>query len=237
MREEINIINNKIKEQENIINNNNQIFEDIFNNVKVVINNKIKIFENNFNKKMKEQENFNDVIKKDITDIKYDKKINYKFIEDPKKLKFKSDITKTNTSFGWNDRFEIYISYKENKEYLVSINSIDFNLDIYDLNINEKIKSLIGHKNRIRTVRYFINDIDKNEYLISADDNKIVIIWDVSNNHKIKHLINTNYGDDIYSCLMVFPHDKGDNYIITSTFYDSGLDKNSATKIYSLIRK
>ena len=43
-----------------------------------------------------------------------------------------------------------------------------------------------------------MNDKDKNEYLISADDDKIVIIWDITNNFNIKHKINTNYDNNIY---------------------------------------
>ena len=62
--------------------------------------------------------------------------------------------------------FEIFISYKDNKEYLVSPNSINFNLDIFSLINNQKIESLKGHNNDIRTIRYFINNKNKNEYLI-----------------------------------------------------------------------
>ena len=40
---------------------------------------------------------------------------------------------------------------------------------------NKKITSLKGHKDTIISIRYFINIINKNEYSISADKNKIVI--------------------------------------------------------------
>jgi len=79
-----------------------------------------------------------------------------------------------------------------------------------------------------------MNDKDKNEYLISADDNKIVIIWDITNNFNIKYKIDTKYGHDIYSCLLIFPKNSEDNYIITSTFNKSGKDEDSASKLYSL---
>ena len=103
---------------------------------------------------------------------------------------------------------------------------------------NKKILSLKGHKNKIRTIRYFINKnniYNINEYLISGDDNKIVIIWDITNNYNIKYQIDTKYGGNIYSCLLIFPHNNNDNYIITSTFnYTSDDNDKSATKIYSL---
>ena len=96
-----------------------------------------------------------------------------------KNLRFKCNITTTNTPVGWNDMFEIFKSPNENKEYLISPNSNNYNIDIFDLLDNKLIYSLPGHNNDIRTVRY------NNNCLISADDDKIVIIWDI-NNFKIK---------------------------------------------------
>ena len=192
--------------------------------------------ENKIDIKFKEQENNNEnKIKKIIVhELEYEKKMNYNFIKDPKNLKYKLDITTTNTDWGWNDIFEIYISYIDNKEYLISPNTNNFNLDIFELINNQKINSLQGHKNKIRTIRYFINNKNKNEYLISADDNKIVIIWDITNNYNIKYNIDTQYGHDIYSCLLIFPNNMNDDYIITSSFsYESENNEDSATKIYS----
>jgi len=78
-------------------------------------------------------------------------------------LKFKLDITNMNTSCGWNDMIEIFIHYKGNKEYLLSPNFNNFNLDIFLLLDNQKKLSLEGNKNKIRAVRYFINDKNFNE--------------------------------------------------------------------------
>ena len=47
----------------------------------------------------------------------------------PIKLKYKMDITTKNTSCGWNDMFEVYISYLDNKDYLASPNYTKFNID------------------------------------------------------------------------------------------------------------
>jgi len=164
----------------------------------------------------------------------YNNKMNNKFEIDPNNLKYKYDITNTNDgNYGPNDIFEIFISYKDNKEYIISKN-INYNLDIFTLLDNQKIKSLNGHKNHIRTVRYFINNKDYNEYLISADDNKIVIIWDINNNYNIKYKINNKYNYYIYSCALVFPHNNNENYIIISTNSISNDNDESATKIYSL---
>ena len=103
-----------------------------------------------------------------------------------------------------------------------------------ELLYNKKIISLQGHNNTIRTIRYFMNIKNKKEYLISADKNKIVIIWDITNNYNILYNINTNYGDDIYSCLLIFSNNDNNNYIITSTYNTSSNIDKSSTKIYSL---
>ena len=98
-------------------------------------------------------------------------KINYEFKKEPQKLKFNSNITNINQSSRWNDMFEIFISYRDNKEYLISPNKNNFNLDIFALLDNKIILSLKGHKNKSRTIRYFINNSNNyNEYLISGDD-------------------------------------------------------------------
>ena len=165
-------------------------------------------------------------------DIEYEKRKNYEFTKEPKNLKFQSNITITNTFYGWNDMFEIFISYQDNKEYLVSPNSNNYNLDIYSLIDNQKIKSVKGHNDKIRTVRYFINNKNKNEYLISGGDGKIVIIWDINDNYNIKCTIDTKYEKHILSCLLIFPENIDDIYIITSSYNTSENYENSATKFY-----
>ena len=175
---------------------------------------------------------------------KYENKIKYKFQKNPN-LKYKYDITDVNESYGLNDIFEVFLSYKDNKEYIISPNKNNYNLDVYILFENKKVSSLEGHKNKISTIRYFINKIDNSEYLISADKNKIVIIWDISNDYKIKYQIETNYLKNIYSCLLIFNDKEEDmnknkdnfvdyGYIITSSNSTSDNTSDSATKIYSL---
>ena len=182
-----------------------------------------------------------DEIQKNKSDIdmhsEFKKKIEYTFQKEPQNLKFKLNITKQNTNIGWNDIFEVFKSIKDNKEYIVSPNSNNNNLDIFELLDKKKILSIEGHNKYIRTIRYFLNTKNNfDEYLISGDDERIVIIWDISNNYNIKYRIDTKYLDDIYSCLLVFPHNIDDDYIITSTYFDNkGFgSEERATKIFSL---
>ena len=90
--------------------------------------------------------------------------------------------------------------------------------------------SLQGHKKNITAIRYFNNNNNFNEYLISADFRKIVIIWDIKDNFKIQYQIDTEYKNTyyIYRCLLVFPHNYEENFIIISSF---GIQ--FSTKIYS----
>ena len=173
----------------------------------------------------------------------------HKFLRQPQNLKYKLNITETNDFKGVNDLFEIFVCNNDHKEYLVSKNINNYNLDVYTLLDNKKLLSLPGHKNRITTIRYFMNNKYNDEYLISADINGIVILWDIINNYKIKYQINTLYnissdkGLVIYSCLIIFDkynednedsEDNEDNYIITSINNISDDYNKSATKVYSL---
>ena len=218
-----------MKENENKINIINQDINKKFNDIVDKINKEKDYILNEINSKYNEltekNKYINDNLKLKIRQQfkqlliynEYEKKIEYKFIKDPKNLKYNKDIAHENTKFGYNDIFEIYISIKDSKEYLASANYTNYNIEIYALD-NSIIYPLKGHQNDIRTVRYFLDkrDLDDNfnEYLISADDSKIVIVWDIINNYNIKCKIDTKYGNCIFSCLLVFPFNINDSYII-----------------------
>jgi len=206
-----NLINKSIISHDNNNESNNNLN---FNNLK---ENDFIIEENNIN----------------INNYNYNYKINYQFKTNPKNLEYKMDITNTNTNWGTNDIFEVFLLYKDNKEYIASPNYINNDIDIYLLINNKKIFSLEGHKNRITIIRYFINKYNNDEYLISSDYNKILIVWLITNNYEIKYKINVNYGRPILSCLLSFPN-HSNNFIISSTSNISEDPEYSGTKIYSL---
>ena len=134
-------------------------------------------------------------------------------------LRYKEDIIYDNDSIGFNDLFDIFSSNIDNKLYIISPNKISFSLDIYLLeNTNQIVNSLKGHNNHITMVKYYFNSNDniKKEYIISADINGVVIIWEINdiNSYK-KYEIKLKTTDFIYSCLMYF--ESINNYIITST--------------------
>ena len=240
-----------IKVLTNVMNNIEiyyKINQDIFNNYK--INNK------NYHllKSINDLKDFNDIVIKDIEAISNDNNIINKFnyliniynrmnskVNEGKNLfkknpnlKYKYDITNTYNSNVFNDIFEVFISYKDKKEYVVSISISYIELDIYTLIDKKKVLSLKGHESHIVNVRYFINNKNNNEYLISTDSKRVVIIWNITNNYNTNYKIKTKCNNSIYSCLLIFPHNNNDNYIITSTISTSDIIEESATKIYSL---
>ena len=158
------------------------------------------------------------------------KLINQEFKKDPKNLKYKYDITEYCMGIGDSDIFEVYTSYKDNREYIAFQNYL--NIEIYSLLYNEKIISLEGHNNHIRTIRYFINKKKYSEYLITGGNESIIIIWDITNDYKIKYKIDTNFVGIIISNLLIFPINQNDDYIVTSSIAHPDYDKSSI-KIYS----
>ena len=229
----IKIIENKLEEKEVIINNldiiiKNKEIND--NEISYQLKNTINEINNELNLKYNELLNL-------ISNLEHNefiKKINYKFEKDPQELKFRQNIINSNASYGWNDIFEVYISRKDNKEYLVSPNNNNYKLDVISLLENKIIISLKGHNNHIRTIRYFINNMNSEEYLISADNDIIVIIWEITYDFNMKFKINTNYSDNIYSCLLLFDLINENNYIVTSSYAQLEDNDKSATKLYSL---
>ena len=244
---EIKKINNKLNEREKeikIISKKLEEKEVFINNLDIIIKNK----EINDNEIIYQVKNTINEVNNDLN-IKYNellnmisnlehnefiRKINYKFEKDPQGLKFRQNVNDTNASYGWNDIFEVYISRKDNKEYLVSPNNNNYKLDVISLLENKITVSLQGHNNHIRTIRYFINNINSEEYLISADNDIIVIVWEISYNFNLKFKINTNYSDNIYSCLLLFDLINENNYIVTSSYAQLDDNEKSATKLYSL---
>ena len=229
----IKIIENKLEEKEVIINNldiiiKNKEIND--NEVSYQLKNSINEINNDLNVKYNELLNM-------ISNLEHNefiRKINYKFEKDPQGLKFRQNIINSNASYGWNDIFEVYVSRKDNKEYLVSPNNNNYKLDVISLLENKITVSLKGHNNHIRTIRYFINNINSEEYLISADNDIIVIIWEITYDFNMKFKINTNYSDNIYSCLLLFDLINENNYIVTSSYAQLEDNEKSATKLYSL---
>ena len=240
-KENINININKIKRNTTIY-NTNKIKEKLFNNNNVVYNNINEVNKNVSDKII--SVNMNKNPKKRIS-IKSQNLPQHPIGDgNPNNLKFKYDLVNTNTKGGLNDIFEVFKSIKDNEDYLISPNKVNFHLDLITLKDNKFYGALKGHQKKVTSVRYFLNNYSMNEYLISSDEMGIIFIWDISNAYKKLFTINTKYNDIIYSCLLVFTGDnyesvnsnneKRNGYIVTSTYDISKENQNSATKVYSM---
>ena len=129
-----------------------------------------------------------------------------------------------------SDSFEVYYSYHNHNEiFLISPNKNN-EIRIINLKTKKLIRLLRGHSALVCLVRHFFNHKNNSDYLISVDDNKILIIWELSNNFKIKQTLNLMY-KNIYSAILIF--DNRNDYIITSTYNNQNLAEDF-TKIFNL---
>jgi len=144
------------------------------------------------------------------------------FEEKPINLDFNKYI-EANKNINSLSEFIVYNSFFDGNQYLISANKDNYNLDIYDLNNSNLIKSIKGHTNRIDHIRYFINN--NKSYFVSSDTNFTVIVWDEKFN--ILNKIETgNKGEITSSYLLFHKNEKDYIIIIPSTAI------NEYTKIY-----
>ena len=158
------------------------------------------------------------------------------FNTEPLNLRYHSSIVKNTSAKGINNVFEVFTSSKDGQKYLVSKNGKNHNLDIISLKDNQIIKELsYENKTTITMVRYFFNYKGKKGYLISADINKNVIIWDINNDYKILNIINTEYiNANIYSCYLFFDNFEN-HYLFTSCGANKYIkNETTYTKMYFL---
>ena len=144
---------------------------------------------------------------------------------------YKETIIKDNyDDYFISDSFEIYYSYHNYNEIFIVSPNKNNEIRIINLKTKKLIRVLRGHSTLVCIVKHFFNFKNNNDYLISVDDNKILIIWELSNNFRIKQTLNLMY-KNIYSAILIF--DERNDYIITSTYSNENLAEDF-TKIFSL---
>ena len=144
----------------------------------------------------------------------YKNNLLHEFKQTPTELKEKINIIETNES-----NFDVYRSFKDNTEYLVSGNVNTYDIDIINIQNNQLIKSLKGHKNYITTLDYFFNEENQKEYFLSSDFDKFIIVWDINAEVNILHTINTKFRGYICSTLLLF-NIKKNGYIVAASWSD-----------------
>ena len=145
---------------------------------------------------------------------------NFEIVKNPKDLKYKEILTNNHSSAGY---VLAYIGL-DNIEYLIFNNRYNFNLDVMVIKTKQIITSLSGHKAGVPVIKYFLKN-NKEEYLLSADENRLVIIWDIQKNYDKKYELQMNYSGYIYESIILFNISSKDYLIVSSTL-------NEFTKVY-----
>ena len=150
------------------------------------------------------------IIKKNTEDsdkILFEAKPNIRYKE--------SIINNFNSSYWICDTFDIYYPLKENKiePYLIYVPLYEKEINILKIRDKKIVAKLTGSSNYIEKVKNFYNEKDNHNYLLSSDYDFSVLIWDLDDNYKMKHKLNPEYSNYIYSFLIYFKFD----YVITST--------------------
>ena len=170
-----------------------------------------------------------------MSDAKKIKLINYKDINFSSKpnLKYREKIVQDFHRDYWIfDNYDIFYLYDQTNEnefdlFIAYGCSADDDINILRISDKKLIKKLKGHKKTVDIVQHFYNDINKKQYLLSADYSKLVLVWDITNNYSPIIKIITKYTKYIYSFMIIFEM----NYIITST---EGTSDEDYSRIYSL---
>ena len=171
------------------------------------IKEEFQTFKNSFEEKMKEQKNFilrNQLNQFNQNTTPLNKEINYNYVKDPNSLKFKELLTNLHSSAGLLSNFEIYYGKKDNIPYLVYNNKTNCNLEVVRLIDNIIVHYLSKHKHEVTVIKYYYNKNNDEEYLLSCDKNKLVVIWDIQNNYLIKSIIQEQFNGIIWDADIIF---------------------------------
>ena len=137
------------------------------------------------------------------------------FTQNPQYLKYTETIANNNSCGGFFCNFDVFKGLKDNIEYLIYNNNDNYNIEIMKIYDKTIVISLKGHNNRTRVIRYYIKD-NKEEYILSCDNNKLVIIWDIQNNYNKKYSLQVKYSGHISDALLLF-NIFNKNYILLSS--------------------
>ena len=174
-------------------------------------NNKMK---DNFEKYKKYvEEKLNDLKNKDInffTEIN-----NENFIQNPINLKYNEILTTNHSNAGKLSNFEVFTGSKDNIPYLVYHNENNFNLEVMRLTDNTIVHFLKKHTGKVTVINYYKKNND-NEYLLSCDLNKLVVIWEIQNNFNIKSSIQEEYVGVIWDAHLLLDLNNKDYILLSS---------------------
>ena len=228
-KELINLINNKDDIINKLVTKNEEMelqikeLKEENKKIKESLDKCLKYIDEKTNEKKKEEELKQKIKEENENFIKQN--INVEFRENPQNLKLRDTLTTNATSCDQRAKFTVYIGLQDHIEYLVYNNKNNNNLDIMRIKDKTVINSLKGHNANTIVIRYYSKD-NKEEYLLSSDKNKLVIIWDIQNFYNKKYTIQAQYSSDICDALLLFNVFNKD-YILLSNY-----SSNEYSKLY-----
>ena len=107
----------------------------------------------------------------------------------PFDLYFDSNIVTNRSGRGLLKNIAVY---EKNSEGYLVYQELKYNLNVIGIFDKNIIATLEGHKNSISVIRYYKNktkDYYDEEYILSCDYDKLVIIWDINDNFNKKFSI------------------------------------------------
>ena len=172
--------------------------------------NRVKFLEN----KIKQFENIYNIYG---IDVKKEDKIekNENFEKNPENLNLIEDLTDNAINRGVLFNFDVFIGLNDKIEYLIYNNKNNYNLDIMRICDKNIIVSLKGHNNYTTVIRYHKKN-NNEDYILSCDLDKLLIVWDTQNNYNQKYKIESKYSGNILDSLLLF-NIMNKDYIILSS--------------------
>jgi hypothetical protein len=137
--------------------------------------------------------------------------VNINFYGNPENLQYYDTLTNAHSNSGWLREFIVYTGLFDKIEYFAFSNKNNNNIDIHKLKDKKRVCYLKGHKAKVSVMRYFTQN-NVNEHILSCDENRVAICWDIKN-HSQKYTIYTNYSGYIWDALILFNINRN-NYII-----------------------
>lgn len=155
-------------------------------------------------------------IKKKLDLILLKKSNDDEFENDPNELKFKELLTNNHSGEGLLANFAVYTGLKDDIEYLVYNNKLNYNLEVMRIRDKYITYSLKGHNKGVSVIKYFLKD-NKDEYLLSCEKKGgVAIIWEIQNKFNIINIIQEQCSGNIYDALLLFNIYNKDLILISS---------------------
>ena len=204
-----------------------KLTDDYVKNLEDTFDKKINELENNINEKLEEIENSLIPPKNNI--VVLIKHSMPKFITNPNDLIYKLDIC--DSAHKSNSIDNVFCAFKSLKgDFYVAWGTPTNNISVYDLRLEQIIKTFPAHTSTIFSCRHYVDKKDKQDLLISSSYDRSVKVWNVKDWSNLINIQTAHSGYYIYSVCILSDELEHKNYVITCA-------PNEVTKIWDFSGK